>query len=132
MMAGRRLSCFWAEETGWKEVVSVGFWLRKGTVKYLRLQNLHFSSIKFSFQSLGQLRCVRAGGGWGAPGLPEPGTRCCHGEILERETCLGCTGCSLRVVSLLAEEAQITTWVCFFYSLFKLRLVCLNQKQILK
>lgn len=65
MMAGRRLSCFWAEETGWKEVVSVGFWLRKGTVKYLRLQNLHFSSIKFSFQSLGQLRCVRAGGAGG-------------------------------------------------------------------
>lgn len=113
MMVGRRLSCFWAEEIWWKEVVSVGIWLWKGTAKYLHLQNLHFSSIKFSFQSLGQLRCVRAGGP-GALGLPEPGTRCCHGEILERETCLGCTGCSLRVVSLLAEEAQITTWVCFF------------------
>lgn len=65
MMVGRRLSCFWAEETWWKEVVSVGIWLWKGTAKYLHLQNLHFSSIKFSFQSLGQLRCMRAGGAGG-------------------------------------------------------------------
>lgn len=64
-MVGRRLSCFWAEETRWREVVSVGIWLRKGTAKYLRLQNLHFSSIKFSFQSLGRLRCVGAGGAGG-------------------------------------------------------------------
>lgn len=104
------------------------------------LQNLHFSSTKFSFQSPDRKRCVRACVRLRVPtsrvrswtGTPEPGRllACPHVALsrgTRRSACLPrertwkekpafwCAGFSLRVVSLLAEEAQITTWVLFLF-----------------
>lgn len=91
-------------------------------------KNLHFSSIKFSFQSLGHLRCVRAGGARGSgppwawhPVLPlrDFGKRNLPGVhwVLTKSCLSACRR---------STDNNLGT---FFYSLFKLRLVCLNQKQ---
>lgn len=104
------------------------------------LQNLHFSSTKFSFQSPDRKRWVRAcvrlrvatsrgaeldgdTRAGQAPRLPAGTLRrgprrsaCLPRERTWKEKpALWCAGFSLRVVSLLAEEAQITTWVLFLF-----------------
>lgn len=57
---------------------------------------------------------------WQAPRLPargsEPRSACLPRERTWKEKpAFWCAGFSLRVVSLLAEEAQITTWVLFLF-----------------
>lgn len=164
-MTGRRLSHFQGRGNGGggKETVSVDIWLRKWKQASICLQNLHFSSTKFSFQSPDHKRrvsaCVRAcvyvgvfstnrsteinistnashRASFCASLSASLGTHCsgclAQGHNFKIETCL--LVCWIFVKSCLSACRRSTdnNLGTFFYSLFKLRLVCLNQKQILK
>lgn len=121
------------------------------------LQNLHFSSTKFSFQSPDRKRCVRAcvrlrvatsrgaeldgdTRAWQAPRLPardsaprpSPLRLPTTGENLERETCLVVRWVFAKSCLSACRRSTDNNLGTFFILYLNLDLFCLNQKQILK
>lgn len=124
---------------GGQEIDSVDIWLRKWNSKHLFVSKIYIlaaQSFPFKVWTVKDA-CVHAsarspGQGTELEGTPEPGRlRACPHVALSRGArrsgCLPwertwkekpafwCAGFSLRVVSLLAEEAQITTWILFLF-----------------
>lgn len=126
---------------GGKEIVSVDTWLRKWNSKHLFVSKIYVlaaQSFPFKVRTVRDA-CVRAcvcvfpqagvrsWTGTPVPGRPLAGPHVALSRGTRRSTCLPrertwkekpafwCAGFSLRVVSLLAEEAQITTWVLFLF-----------------
>lgn len=95
--------------------------LARGAEQRLPVPDLHLGSTKFSFRSPDRPRRERApacsqaaGHGAGRGHAPAPRrSPACHGRTWKEKPAF--TGLSPRVVSLLAEEAQITTWVLFLF-----------------